>query len=1418
MIETEQKETKSSSISHRNIDQSVALSSLLSSPHCFHPESKLSYEEHNAVQQLRNAFETNPKHFEILLYKLKDLSNSALYCFANSCYRYLEQHWPTAHKLSMLDNCKKELKALAIGRILFRCEIENESAYYWGSLKADNNSGKPGLFYPCYPTLAISRKESVFEIFNEQPITGKDFDLCQTYFELQQSTAKLFELNANLYTELYIKRWLITKNFYASLIINLRQTWLYFRSGPVMEEINLHKLNQSVFYLAQAIGIIERYSFTQQQPLPADLLSAAGNLTNLIEHKIFPTAQKTLLTIPLSPLEAKLLEFINKSAKENSTFEEIYKLSKEIGDFLEKEVLAPPSIKKSILDSWLILFKHAKKDVSRLCDVVLEKTMDRSIAISSESNDLNLLNTTHQWVLELTELLHQHGQSSYANTLLLDYEEILRIRHSSLVLNISVKEGYGQNTELLTKKMEICNEKLANLSKLPRKSHSKIEQKNHSSPLPLYSADKYKKEILGWRKTLESAVTERNPEKIFAVLRDNTHFVANILKNICQEIEQQLGPAPYGYTLVAAGSFSRGEISPASDLDLAILVEKENALESQWFKSFLQLLQWKLNTCLPKDVLSFENETIGWILGGYWINTPNQLITELLLPQQIDNPDRKQESFSFGAQWFRWVYGAGNKPKQDDTLFAKYQAALSEFFHTIVPPSASRNYRDLASWSLEKHVDNNFSHLPNTETIHLPFTHQHQTTQNITIPLQVKTANLKYLLSLITNTILCYGRFHNIAIDTTTTLDVLEGLHEFLPKLFIIRLRNALKHLYTWRLHAHWEWLHHFSTMDTNEVILWPEEEASQKILQENNLLRGFYLDQHETQIYYDILETVAEVIQRSLKRFRKLAEKPESKTNIVTTQGPLQPAIKFDPLAASFEVTLEELSILSINKHSARICPPQVKWLARIISTYLEELSSQKTEFKSSPGSDQSKADEEFHLQIYWRIPQQWRSVYLETLSQHLPPKNKYLIPLLSSIPNAVGWRLSIEEEDRRWYKSLSALHGPAIEGEPPPEIKQEIAAGKAVWISWTEQGKIFSAALHPRYASTLFDEKSRQWKLKHNNTGNHHLFRIVTEEDDFWLKLYPEQAGTEYFIKAIDRRFGNSGTAAHQLYAIHHAPLQSQAGVPKNTKLERSAALISKHVGESKETLHHICKHQPAMLEQINFISFIRAFLRILLTNPEDDKGNDYFIINSQLIRIDNERAFLPATYLSGGWINSEELQVKSIIYCLDQMQIPWNEEQYPEIKVLLDDFNKIHASALIIDILQDIKKQQESWNKLFPEQSVAQHANLKLPGVCLPVFMLPEGLETTLLKRVNSLQTALRRLKPAEITALNLLAAVEPKLARYYNEKLFQGKFARDPKKPQANVLARFNEVAGRYYNKQTSTLSVKYLFRVKFRILK
>jgi predicted nucleotidyltransferase len=130
-------------------------------------------------------------------------------------------------------------------------------------------------------------------------------------------------------------------------------------------------------------------------------------------------------------------------------------------------------------------------------------------------------------------------------------------------------------------------------------------------------------------------------EKKLAVQQTYTDNIKRLVHNILENIVQWLGAAPCGFAIVGFGSIARGDFSLTSDLDMAILIEREDLRDHSYFQTLLRALRMQLsclgdsNTVDPTthDVghLQLDSKDVTYLskVGDYkFINTPGNFIRE----------------------------------------------------------------------------------------------------------------------------------------------------------------------------------------------------------------------------------------------------------------------------------------------------------------------------------------------------------------------------------------------------------------------------------------------------------------------------------------------------------------------------------------------------------------------------------------------------------------------------------------------------------------------------------------------------------------------------------------------------------------------------------------------------------------------
>jgi len=283
--------------------------------------------------------------------------------------------------------------------------------------------------------------------------------------------------------------------------------------------------------------------------------------------------------------------------------------------------------------------------------------------------------------------------------------------------------------------------------------------------------------------------------------------------------------------------------------------------------------------------------------------------------------------------------------------------------------------------------------------------------------------------------------------------------------------------------------------------------------------------------------------------------------------------------------------------------------------------------------------------------------------------------------------------------------------------------------------------------------------YKLRYHPQGRHKVVRIESSDDlgrlrvSHW-KLMPEQSGNAYAVEQLAWRVCGGGTI---MSSIAKYTAQGQLAF---------AVQISPHAGdESLDVVFHSAKEK---LKQLDMASFTRHLLRVLLVNPEDDKENDYFLVpythydgsvRYRLERIDNDRAFFDPE--EKGWRPfKDELLVKSILLCLDQMQQSLDD-------TVINEFLSLDPDITLERWLKDLDKLHYQYQILFTLEEFKWHFLHQQPGSSLLMVYLAKERFAQLQDRFATLQEICRLYQKQQcpILGIDLLEILQPDLAKYY-----------------------------------------------------
>jgi HEAT repeat protein len=214
------------------------------------------------------------------------------------------------------------------------------------------------------------------------------------------------------------------------------------------------------------------------------------------------------------------------------------------------------------------------------------------------------------------------------------------------------------------------------------------------------------------------------------------------------------------------------------------------------------------------------------------------------------------------------------------------------------------------------------------------------------------------------------------------------------------------------------------------------------------------------------------------------------------------------------------------------------------------------------------------------------------------------------------------------------------------------------------------------------------------------------------------------------------------------------------------------------SGSNLKEVLEHYPEQLYNLDHESVSEAIILALLINPEDGRGDNYilqpFTINNKtkyrIVSIDNDQAFVRPIKIDkeGQEVEGPDgLQVKTILYCLNEMQMPL----HPRVRERL---LKINPDELLDAWLQDLENAQNKINALFEEEDKKV---LKEKKIFLDVEFKP-SIVLDIYEKLVRIQALLR--KRPESSGLTLLRHTIPNLSLRYIDAFQQ----------YPTVMERFN----------------------------
>jgi hypothetical protein len=288
-------------------------------------------------------------------------------------------------------------------------------------------------------------------------------------------------------------------------------------------------------------------------------------------------------------------------------------------------------------------------------------------------------------------------------------------------------------------------------------------------------------------------------------------------------------------------------------------------------------------------------------------------------------------------------------------------------------------------------------------------------------------------------------------------------------------------------------------------------------------------------------------------------------------------------------------------------------------------------------------------------------------------------------------------------------------------------------------------------------------------NTFGRRAVGKVTIGRFTLYFKQAPELPGLEQAV----------GTLTHQVmgFGTPHTDLVNIKGIPY---------LVSQAI--DGPNLQDVIKKDPAQLAQLDKQRLSQLLLMTMLINPEDGKPDNYIVQpipnqeGYQLVSIDNDHAFVPSVAKEKLFQNKKNrVQVKTILYCLDQMNSPID----PKVR---DQFLNHDPAEILCSWLGHLSAVHSLYSNLFTAEMRNRLFNIH--GTYVGIPFRPE-IVTSLYRKMVQMQFLLSKHQDnPNYSHLEMLLEVDPPLGNRYLQS-FKNKALK-------TALDRFRIVDGADYD--------------------
>ncbi len=829
----------------------------------------------------------------------------------------------------------------------------------------------------------------------------------------------------------------------------------------------------------------------------------------------------------------------------------------------------------------------------------------------------------------------------------------------------------------------------------------------------------YRKELLIYQQSLRQNLQE---DKVDVLLSQQKYSqqIRNLLKDILQSCEQLLGNPPGEFAVLAVGSLAREDFNLVSDLDLVLLVEREELRAHDYFQALLEILRIKLASLGDLYFKIDSGDLAHFQKNGDLIATPKTLIS-LYDPKII----KANQVEPYAAHRPVLLYGS----TKGQALLTSYQESLLEKLElfkipkdekdakqsrpTLLPPPQSICHQDLGKRYLIEHAR---ALVENREK------------KTTTISLKER-----YLTPLILwcNDIALYAGItakNNAGLEVSlqTLLDIFVT-QKILTESFVIELRAALGDLQRFRNLAVLSVKQQERLAQIDRLVLQPSYQAITA-----------WTDPTATQSAVWPLEP--------------------SHHNVITLTTLQQ------PLEILFNVTniptklILQLIVSYLTQHDPLCASQQLPVLAETLVQRC--LTVQE------------------HVKYFQHIPEFYRRSYMDHLRILLQePHAAMVMELLERYPSNGKKRVGWEQATIAWTHMIAAQMMTPIQQEA-----KNIQRAYIQW--WNAEGKRETRYLQPHIQKQLFHDNGALREEKRNRENSQRLVVPVYKQHDAkeeapiaWCKFFPQMPGMQIISAALGYQISGYSLRCQ---LVKMFPPNSSIGYP--VLISKPVGISLKEIGKNDLQQHKSLLQE--VQNQLDLRSFTLKFLESVIVNYEDDQAGNLTAepiitdskgtVRYRLVGIDSDHAFQSAL-TAGGYFQKAEINIKNILYCMDAMCVPLDKQAVLEFLAL--DAHHVAKQVLMTAIDYEdrhIQDEQGQDKGLFTRKEVVDYFQTGIKGqTAEDKCILPPELQTGAIAqfflRIQALQLMLSKCLQRLPTPLNILQRFEPELALRYGPLL-------------------------------------------------